>query len=94
MDIPDTQTLMAGAVIAAVAAMVLALPFGMSRRTVLAAVAIAAGINAFYPGGATALVDDAIRPFGAFLQHEKALSAKHDAAVGEAADGHAPARPR
>jgi hypothetical protein len=87
MPIPDPQALFAGVVIAVVAAVPLALVFGLSGRTIGVAVGLAIGVGVFYPGGTTGLVVDALRPLGTFVQTESDRSAARDAAVGEAADG-------
>ncbi|HLK12914.1 MAG TPA: hypothetical protein VKW76_16180 [Candidatus Binatia bacterium] len=87
---PDSQTLFAGAVIAAGASLPLALVFGFTRRTVLVAVGLAVAIAIFYPGGTTGLLVDALRPLRMLVQDARDRGAARDAAVGEAADGPAP----
>jgi hypothetical protein len=94
MPMPNAEALFASVVIAVVATVPLALVFGLSGRTIAVAVGLTIGVGAFYPGGTTGLVVDALRPLGAFVQGEKDRNAARDAAVGEAADGHAPARAR
>ena len=91
MPMPDAQALVAGAAIAFVTAVALALVFGLTGRTILVAVGLTIGVGTFYPGGTTGLVVDALRPLGTFVQREKDRNAVRDAAVGEAADGQAPA---
>jgi hypothetical protein len=91
---PDAGVLIAGVVIAVVAALALALVFGMSRRTIAVAIGLTIGVAVFYPGGTRALVVDALRPIGGFFQTERDRSAAHDAAIGRAADGWATARTR
>ncbi len=94
MPMPDPQVLVAGVVIAVVAAVLLAAVFGVTRRTIAAAIGLTIGIGAFYPGGTAGLLVDVLRPLSAFVQGEKDRGAVRDAAVGEAADGQAPASTR
>jgi len=91
---PDPDALFAGVVIAVVAAVPLALVFGLSGRTMGVAVGLAISVGVFYPGGTTGLVVDALRPLGTFVRTETERSAARDAAVGEAADGRAVAPTR
>jgi hypothetical protein len=94
MPMPDPEALFAGVVIAVVAAVPLAIVFGLSGRTIGVAVGLALGVGVFYPGGTTGLVVEALRPLGTFVQAERDRSAARNAAVGEAADGQATAPTR
>ena len=91
---PDAQALVAGVIVALVTAAALTIVFGLTGRTIMVAVAVAIGVGAFYPGGTTGLVVDALRPLGRFVQREKDRNAARDAAVGGAADGQATAPTR
>ena len=87
MSMHDPQTIV-GAILVAAAAVALLAPFlGLTRRTIVVAIGLAFGVNAYYPGGTAALVVDVLRPFHAFMQDEKDKTAARDASIGEVADG-------